>query len=37
MRDPMTRWLTKATIVASSGAFLVWYVWAKVATCTWIA
>ena len=35
MRFKILRRFTETSIVASSGGFLAWYVWAKVATCPW--
>ena len=36
MLRQIIRRFTETTVVGSSGGFLAWYVWVKVATCFWI-
>ena len=35
MRSKITRAFAETTIVLSSGGFLAWYIWVKVATGPW--
>ena len=37
MRSRILRWSAEAVMILSSGGFLAWYVWAKVAARPWIS
>jgi len=35
MRAKIVGWLAESVVVGSSGAFLAWYIWVKIATLPW--
>ncbi len=35
MKTKVVNWLTETAVVTSSGGFLAWYIWAKVAAWPW--